>query len=128
MIDKLIKDLDKSFPDFKIYTEEIRQGFKKPCITIETDKKTITRQMKDRYIFSYDFIIDIYTDKIYENIELKLLTTLNIIDNSYRASNFFIDYTKDKLSLKVTYSFINIIKHDDNFMNKMEADLIEKRK
>lgn len=128
MIDKLIKDLDDKFSHFKVYTSEIRQGFTKPCITILMDRKNITKQMNNRYTFSYHFTIDIYTDEIYKNLELKLLKTLNIIDNTYRATDLTIDFTKDKISASVTYSFINIIKNDDNFMNKMEADLIEKRK
>lgn len=135
MINKIIlaiaENIKKNFEDTKIYTEEVKQGFEKPCFSIICNKIDNNLYRGQRYRLKADIEIHYYNDNNRENyndVMLQLFDIINYVnvDNfPIRAVNMAMTITDDYYCFNVSYDFFYYMKNVEDEV-KMMGEYTEK--
>ena len=48
-MEEIVEALSKAFPEARIGTERVRQGFKAPCFLLRTEKASVLKELGNRY-------------------------------------------------------------------------------
>lgn len=128
MINKIIKaianDIKNKYENINVYTEEVKQGFERPCFSVICVSSENNIFRGQRYRMTADIEIHYYNDRKredYNNVMLQLFDIINYVnvDNfPLRAVKMAMD-TKDNYCLfNVTYDFFYYLEEEKEIMGE----------
>ena len=133
MINKIIKaiadNIKSKYENINVYTQEVKQGFEKPCFSIicVTSENNIFRGQ--RYRMTADIEIHYYNGRKredYNNIMLQLFDIINYVNIdgfSLRPVKMAINIKEDYCLFNAAYDFFYYLKEDKEFMGEHKERL-----
>lgn len=127
MINKIIKaaadNIKEYFEDINVYTEEVKQGFEKPCFSIICSAAQSNLFRGQRYRMKADIEIHYYSDTREDNNNVMLqlfeiLDCINVDDFPLRAVKKEMIYKDDYYLLKLGFDFFYYIKEETELMGE----------
>ncbi len=110
MINKIINaiadGINDSFKNIKIYTEEVKQGFERPCFSIICTDIDSGIYLGKRHRMKANIEIHYYNDKKRENYNNVMLEVFNVIEK-LNVDNFPIRAIKMAVKKSDTYCIFN---------------------
>ena len=127
----IIKQLDKYFPDYDIYGEEIEQGFEEPCFFVQQLPKTRKKEIQsyqDSVSFDIQGFLDIYEEDLNEKYNvigdtlLEKLEYLTLDENKkIRGSQMNYEIRDRVLHFNVTYTSYRQVVQDREKMKSLDV-------
>lgn len=107
----LVKRLRESFPDYRVYTENVEQGLSPPCFSVICEQPVFRRFMGKRFIRGFDFCIYYYpkSDDFFSEINSvseQLIPSLELIEvdgDLIRGSKFSTKTVDDVMVICAAY-------------------------
>ncbi|MBQ8299886.1 MAG: hypothetical protein IJX99_08580 [Clostridia bacterium] len=127
----IIKQLDKYFPDYDIYGEEIEQGFEEPCFFVQQLQKPRKKEIQsyqDSVSFDIQYFLDINDEDINEKYNVmgdslfEKLEYVSIDDNrKIRGSQMSYEIQDRVLHFYVTYTYCLQVVQDREKMKSLDV-------
>ena len=127
----IIKQLDKYFPDYDIYGEEIEQGFEEPCFFVQQLQKPRKKEIQsyqDSVSFDIQYFLDIHDEDINEKYNVmgdSLFEKLEYIpidkNREIRGSQMSYEIQDRVLHFYVTYTYYLQIVEDKEKMKSLDV-------
>lgn len=128
MINKIIRaiadDIKSKYENINVYTQEVKQGFQRPCFSIICVNSENNIYRGQRYRMTCDIEIHYYNDREredYNNVMLKLFDILNYVNvDSFplRAVKMSMNTKEDYCLFNVTYDFFYYIEEEKEIMGE----------
>ncbi len=127
IIEGIAAKLSKEFGDITIYSEEVEQGFKTPCFSINCE--SINNQLYRGRRYRTENVIDIHyysgaeKREDYNDVMTRLFKCLEYIDipkSVLRGENMKMEIQEDYCSFKVSYCYFYFTQEDYELMGDME--------
>ena len=126
MINKIINaiadGINDSFKNIKIYTEEVKQGFERPCFSIICTDIDSGIYLGKRHRMKANIEIHYYNDKKRENYNNVMLEIFNVIEK-LNVDNFPIRAIKMAVKKNDTYCIFNA-SYDFFYYIEEKADIM----
>ena len=126
MINKIINaiadGINDSFKNIKIYTEEVKQGFERPCFSIICTDIDSGIYLGKRHRMKANIEIHYYNDKKRENYNNVMLEVFNVIEK-LNVDNFPIRAIKMAVKKNDTYCIFNA-SYDFFYYIEEKADIM----
>ncbi len=126
MINKIINaiadGINDSFKNIKIYTEEVKQGFERPCFSIICTDIDSGIYLGKRHRMKANIKIHYYNDKKRENYNNVMLEVFNVIEK-LNVDNFPIRAIKMAVKKNDTYCIFNA-SYDFFYYIEEKADIM----
>ncbi len=126
MINKIINaiadGINDSFKNIKIYTEEVKQGFERPCFSIICTDIDSGIYLGKRHRMKANIEIHYYNDKKRENYNNVMLEVFNVIEK-LNVDNFPIRAIKMTVKKSDTYCIFNA-SYDFFYYIEEKADIM----